>query len=541
MDKKIKDPIYGYVKIPVEYMEEIIDKAEFQRLRRILQTSYSPLYSSAIHNRFVHSIGVFHLGSIAAETLRKEMNAKDLLSCDVAEQMIRVYRLACLLHDVGHAPFSHTGECFYKNETFQSVELHDRIGELVGDREFTAELLKMEANAAAPHELMSVIIGLKVFGKSIGSRRDKEFFARCITGYLYTDGTKDNQIRNCFITMLNSKVIDVDRLDYLIRDAYITGFATINIDYQRLLKALTIVEYKGKYQIAYKKDAVSIIENVVYAHDAEKKWIQNHPVVLYEAYIIKHIIVHLNNKLNEDGKRLFSEAALSREGVELQDGIKVSLLCDDDIIYLYKNVYPDELSRELLDREKRRHPVWKSEAEYMGYISELSKGEFKTMFDDCISALAAGKTKDIPSFIRITPEYIQSLKQELERVKSLTTLDKEKNRSIEQNYKGIQRKLAVCNFLKKSARDNKIDCDFVILKADMFTSSFSKQELANTLLVFKDNEAEDIFELNKVSSLLRSDTTKDNMFYIFYRRKNHNNIKDKKEFCKSLVVKTIDT
>ena len=92
-----KRQIYGYVKIPVEYMEEIIDKAEFQRLRRILQTSYSPLYSSAIHNRFVHSIGVFHLGSIAAETLRKEMNAKELLSGDVAEQMIRVYRLACLL------------------------------------------------------------------------------------------------------------------------------------------------------------------------------------------------------------------------------------------------------------------------------------------------------------------------------------------------------------------------------------------------------------------------------------------------------------
>ncbi len=449
MDKKIKDPIYGYVKIPVEYMEEIIDKAEFQRLRRILQTSYSPLYSSAIHNRFVHSIGVFHLGSIAAETLRKEMNAKELLSGDVAEQMIRVYRLACLLHDVGHAPFSHTGECFYKNEVFQSVELHARIGELVGDKDFTTELLKMESNAAAPHELMSVIIGLKVFGKSVGSRKDKEFFARCITGYLYMDGTKENQIRNCFITMLNSKVIDVDRLDYLIRDAYITGFATINIDYQRLLKALTIVEYKEKYQIAYKKDAVSIIENVVYAHDAEKKWIQNHPVVLYESYIIKHIIVHLNNKLNEDEKRLFSEAALSREGVELQDGVKVSLLCDDDIIYLYKNVYPDELSMELLDREKRRHLVWKSEAEYMGYISELSKGEFKTMFDDCISALAAGKTKDIPSFIRITPGYIQSLKQELERVKSLTTSDKEKNRSIEQNYKGIQRKLAVCNFLKK--------------------------------------------------------------------------------------------
>ena len=72
MDKKIKDPIYGYVKIPVEYMEEIIDKAELQRLRRILQTSYSPLYSSAIHNRFVHSIGVFHLGSMAAADTTKD-------------------------------------------------------------------------------------------------------------------------------------------------------------------------------------------------------------------------------------------------------------------------------------------------------------------------------------------------------------------------------------------------------------------------------------------------------------------------------------
>ena len=95
------------MKIPVEYMEEIIDKAEFQRLRRILQTSYSPLYSSAIHNRFVHSIGVFHLGSIAAETLRKEMNAKELLSGDVAEQMIRVYRLvhiAGFSGQQGHIP-----------------------------------------------------------------------------------------------------------------------------------------------------------------------------------------------------------------------------------------------------------------------------------------------------------------------------------------------------------------------------------------------------------------------------------------------------
>lgn len=74
------------------------------------------------------------------------------------------------------------------------------------------------------------------------------------------------------ISLLNSKVIDVDRLDYLIRDAFFTGFDIITIDYERIL------------------DGHKVIENVVYAHDAERKLIQNHPIVLYNIYIIQHII-----------------------------------------------------------------------------------------------------------------------------------------------------------------------------------------------------------------------------------------------------------
>ena len=70
---------------------------------------------------------------------------------------------------------------------------------------------------------------------------EKELFARCITGYKYSENNLLNSIYNCIITLLNSKVIDVDRLDYLIRDAYFTGFETVNIDYARLLSSLTIV------------------------------------------------------------------------------------------------------------------------------------------------------------------------------------------------------------------------------------------------------------------------------------------------------------
>ena len=224
--KKIKDPIYGYVEIPIDYVTNIIDTAEFQRLRRIMQTSYSPLYSSAIHNRFVHSIGVFYLGTIVSKGLTKEILEKEYLDENSLNRITQIYELACLLHDVGHAPFSHTGECFYKNSRFQSNELHNRIADLVKNETFRQELQTKETKPAAPHELMSVIIGIKNYGTLIGNSEEKEFFARCITGYTYEndENNPEIQIKNRFISLLNSKVIDVDRLDYLIRDAYISGF-----------------------------------------------------------------------------------------------------------------------------------------------------------------------------------------------------------------------------------------------------------------------------------------------------------------------------
>lgn len=68
--KQIKDPIYGYVDID-DFCLPLIDTAEFQRLRNIVQTGYQSLYPSALHNRFVHSIGVYHLGKRLFNVLKK--------------------------------------------------------------------------------------------------------------------------------------------------------------------------------------------------------------------------------------------------------------------------------------------------------------------------------------------------------------------------------------------------------------------------------------------------------------------------------------
>ena len=70
--KQIKDPIYGYIDLE-DFCFPLIDTAEFQRLRNIVQTGYQALYPSALHNRFVHSIGVYHLGKKAFDCFRKNV------------------------------------------------------------------------------------------------------------------------------------------------------------------------------------------------------------------------------------------------------------------------------------------------------------------------------------------------------------------------------------------------------------------------------------------------------------------------------------
>lgn len=537
MVKKIKDPVYGYVTIPIQYIKDIIDNALFQRLRRIIQTSYSPLYSSALHNRFVHSIGVLHLGKIVAERLKLVIQEKKILDEEAAEKYANAYELACLLHDIGHAPFSHTGEIYYKNDKFQVVDLHNRLCQLVPSKEFKEDL-PSESDSAAPHEIMSAIVGIKEFGRIIGDKENIELFARCIVGYEYKNSTKENEIKNCFIGMLNSKVIDVDRLDYLIRDAYTSGFATMSIDYERLLNALTVVQKDGHYKIAYQKDAVSVIENVVYAHDAERKWIQNHPIVLYEAYIIKHILEHLNEELNIEGHRLFSEESLSKEGHCLKDGIKVSLLCDDDIVYLSKNIFNDELSDEFFERGKRRHPVWKSEEEYNAYIGALSTGgELKVDFMECMKSFNESNIPDHPIPMKINESLIKMFEQELQDAKEKQQESKCNSKQVQ----AIKRKLEVCNYLKDYVSRKNLPFDFIIVQTSMFNSNFSKKHLGEMLIAFEKNDKVKVKMFKEVCNILKADYGDKDFYYLFYRRKessegNSGMIDDIGNFCRGLYA-----
>jgi HD superfamily phosphohydrolase len=531
--KRLKDPIYGYINIPSDYMDNIIDTSTFQRLRRIIQTSYSPLYSSAVHNRFVHSIGVFYLGNLAAIQLTKEIEKKiEVLSFNL-EIYSELFKLACLLHDVGHAPFSHTGENFYLSQDRDYTQLHNKLIKLVDVIDFKNDIPTNSSLTAAPHEIMSSIIGLSQFEDLFDDNEQKEFFARCITGYKYSNNSIECSIKNCFISMLNSKVIDVDKLDYLIRDAYITGFDTVNIDYERLLSSLTISQNTNhNYEVSYYKNAISVIENVVYAHDAERKWIQSHPIVLYEAYILQHIISNLNKVMDCEGQKLFSMESLSKEGQEFTNNISISLLCDDDIIFLMKNVYPDDLSKEFFERKARRHPVWKSEAEYKAFILDLTTGgSLLTKFEKAMSATATYLIKNTDSWV-IDDNFISKLENEEAEIAkgAIGPLDETSKEVQKENKKLI---LKVVKSLKDYADQKKMDCNFVILKASQFNSGFGKQDFSETNIAFLTNDGEKICKVGKiVSSLDAKERDRDDFFYIFYKRQQDNI--DNQEICVKL-------
>ncbi len=535
--KQFKDPIYGYVKLPTEYVKNIIDTAEFQRLRRIVQTSYSPLYSASVHNRFIHSIGVYHLGTIASKSvfsyLKDNELTKDLLDWNKTKE---IFLLACLLHDVGHAPFSHTGEKYYLDKQGRYINLHKRLADSVGTETFINDIPK-DSMSAAPHEIMSAIVALEKYRFYFADEFSKELFARCITGYKYQESDLCRSILNCIISMLNSKVIDVDRLDYLIRDAYFTGFETVNIDYERLLTSLTITINNEKADLGFKKNAISVIENVVYAHDSERKWIQTHPIVLYDMYIIQHVIDKLERKYSNDEENLFSRESLSFEGHKLSDGTEISLLCDDDIVHLLKTKKDDALCTEYFSRNKRRHPLWKSEAEYKAYMT-LRFGRNGKIFENLSSALSETEKymrKNSESWI-INESIIEKLENDLKSADESTEIDE----TTKKAQKEIKEKiLKVIQALKNYASNNGIDCDFVLLEASQFYSGFNKKDLSNIPITFPQKANSNTYPLKDVVTLLESSELDTKEFFYLYYKEGDKPI-DKDALCAELYKAFIE-
>lgn len=275
--KIFKDSVHGYIEIPSIVVSNIIDTEQFQRLRYIEQTSMRSLYPAARHDRFIHSLGVYYLGKQAFSGFEKNSrkvieSLKTKMPDDIYNVINKdewwskqrlLFEIACLMHDCAHAPFSHTLEQYYKLKTNADgtpklIELLIDACDKLGDTSFRSDLYLVDKSdwLGAPHEQLSSYVILKEYREAIKNifeillpdsiiyDDDYVFICRMILGCRYIETNVIASLKNCIISLLNSSTIDVDSLDYIVRDAQMSGISAYNIDYQRILNAFTIIPVK---------------------------------------------------------------------------------------------------------------------------------------------------------------------------------------------------------------------------------------------------------------------------------------------------------
>lgn len=394
-DKVFHDTVHGNIRIPESYCDLIIDTLLFQRLRRVEQSSVRSLYPCARHDRFIHSLGVFHIGSILVEWLNN--NIEEHLREELEpfwHTVTESYKIACLLHDVGHSPFSHTFEHYY--DINQPRMLGDKLCEVITDPAFCRDLgLGPEAK---PHEKVSAYLLALSFDEAVEQLGgNAEYAVRMIIGCKYTrDNTIEKQLVNCFIEALHGEV-DADRLDYAERDQWAAGFSSARIQTERLLRSILIVRNQNteKLQLCFTKNAINQIESLAQIKDFQNRWVFCHQNVKYDQHILSQAIekvASIYGAREEDA--LEKEATLCKifnfncyldPNYQIQ-GQSLYLLSDDTIMQMLRQTFNEnEYAQEWLSRQYTKSPVWKTSVEFDSLFNNktsLTKAKIEAKMDD---------------------------------------------------------------------------------------------------------------------------------------------------------------
>ena len=273
--KIINDPVFGFIKIPRGLLYDVVEHPLFQRLNRINQLGLaSVVYPGARHTRFQHSLGAFHLMTEAVLSLQQKGHF-------IFDSEAEAVEAAILMHDIGHAPFSHVLE-----DTLIHGISHEDI----------SMMMMEEINSCCNGQLN---LAISIF--------------------------KGDYPKN-FLHQLISSQLDMDRLDYLRRDSFYTGVTEGNIGSARIIKMLNVVDdslvvdHKGIYSlenylttrrlmywqvylhrtcVAYEKVLVNMLTRAkdlvrlgseVFAspalhyfleHDVDAQWFTSHPEALH--------------------------------------------------------------------------------------------------------------------------------------------------------------------------------------------------------------------------------------------------------------------
>lgn len=289
-EKVFKDPVHRYVHVRDAYIWDLINSAEFQRLRRIKQLGTSFLtFHGGEHSRFNHSLGVYELMRRILETFegRIKLSYEEQLLC----------LCAALLHDVGHGPFSHSFEKVFR---YHHEDWTRAI--LLGDTQINTILRRIDEDF--PRKLAEVIAK-----------------------------TYENKL----IVSLISSQLDADRMDYLLRDAYYTGVNYGNFEIERILRVMR----PSEDGIVFKYSGMHAVEDYIMSRYQMYWQVYFHPVTRGGEVVLRKIFQRAKD-LYRQGYAFYQEPIMLLPF--LQDKVELAdyLALDESVILFYMQMWRKE-------------------------------------------------------------------------------------------------------------------------------------------------------------------------------------------------------
>jgi uncharacterized protein len=262
----IRDPLWNNIAVDPLAMR-LVDTPAFQRLRYVRQLGLAFLvYPGATHSRFEHALGTYHLARRALALLEE----RGVLAI-ISREACSTIRVAALLHDIGHYPFSHALEEI-------GALHHEEVARPLVTEGAVAGALRSAMGEDMPNEIMALIRG-----------ESRSPLQRLISGSL-----------------------DLDKLDYLRRDAFMCGVPYGEIDVDRLLNSLTLVHVDGALEIGIVEKGLSALESLLFARYQMYRNVYWHHAVRSATAMYKRLVADAVNAGSLDAQTL---AAFTDEGL----------------------------------------------------------------------------------------------------------------------------------------------------------------------------------------------------------------------------------
>lgn len=380
--KVFRDPLYGYIEVDLELIAKLIDAKEVQRLRRIRQLSgVCMVFQTAEHSRFCHALGTYQMAKLVLERVE---GVKENL-CEYEEVLFLV---VALLHDVGHGPYSHAFEHILDTT---HEEMSARI--ITNPKGDIYHIL--EEYGVKPLDVANII-------------RKKSPYK--------------------VVEKLISSQLDVDRLDYLMRDAYFTGATYGTIDRNRLLRSLII---KNK-EVLIRSSGLHSVESYLMSRYHMYFQVYYHPVARAYELLLETIYLRIKDltsqnikiKANlEDFLNVIKDSNNIESYIELDDAyvngfIKQLVKSEDPVLNKFANAlekrklfsyveldgYTD--TSFLKNYENKRYYYYESSVSAVAYLTSKGEDSIKILlpndkiikledYSKVISALAKTSYKEV--------------------------------------------------------------------------------------------------------------------------------------------------